>query len=91
MDLEYTYMLMLGTVDILDDDYGTDTTDTNNSATTTTTTTTTTDADHVLISFKIVCNVVVLGGMKFRHCPYSTVQYTCSKLTAALNSVHLSK
>ena len=56
MDLEYTYMLMLGTVDILDDDYGTDTTATANS--TTTTTTTTTDADHVLISFKIVCMYV---------------------------------
>jgi hypothetical protein len=52
MDLEYTYMLMLGTVDILDDDYGTDTTATTNS------TTTTTDADHVLISFKIVCMYV---------------------------------
>jgi len=58
MDLEYTYMLMLGTVDILDDDYGTDTTATTNS---TTTTTTTTDVDHVLISFKIVCMYVCMS------------------------------
>jgi len=35
MDLEYTCMLVLGTVDILDDDNGTDTT----------------DADHVFMSF----------------------------------------
>ena len=53
MDLEHTYTLMLGTVDILDDDYGTDTTATTNSATNTST-----DADHVLISFKIVCMYV---------------------------------
>jgi len=43
MDLEYTYILMLGTVDILDDDYGTDTTATNS------------DTDLVFMSFKIAC------------------------------------
>ena len=65
MDLEYTCMPMLGTVDILDDDDGTDTT------------TATTDADHVFMSIKIACMyVVVLRRMKFRHCPYSTVQYS---------------
>ena len=67
---------MLGTVDILDDENGTDTTATTNS------TTTTTDADHVFMSFKIacmyvymyVCMYVVLGRMKFRHCP--SLQYS---------------
>ena len=49
MDLEYTCMLMLGTVDILDDDNGTDTT-----------ATTTTDADHVFMSFKIACMYVYM-------------------------------
>jgi hypothetical protein len=48
MDLEYTCMLMLGTVDILDDDNGTDTT------------ATTTDADHVFMSFKIACMYVYM-------------------------------
>jgi hypothetical protein len=51
MDLEYTYMLMLGTVDILDDNCGTDTTATTNS------TTTTTDADHAFMSFKIAATL----------------------------------
>ena len=70
---------MLGTVDILDDENGTDTTATTNS------TTTTTDADHVFMSFKIacmyvcmyVCMYIVLGRMKFHHCrslQYSVMQ-----------------